>query len=161
MEKLKQFLLILWQLPQYLLGLSLIKITKAVRRVTSGYVWYYFDRAGGFNRFFSGVSLASIILLPYEDLTVIKHERGHSKQSLILGWLYLPVVGIYSAVFCNLWDRRFHTKWNLYDRAYWYYKLRWTERWADKLGGVDRDSVLCEVCRPPNSKYPAINVRST
>jgi len=139
---LKELILYIWQLPQHLFGLLLIKITNAGKWKTCGVYWYWFDgNKNWFNRFFSGVSLGRYILLPYNDWNTIKHEHGHSKQSVILGPLYLLIVGIYSAVFCNLWDRLFHKNWNTYDRHYWYY-TRWTEKWADKLGGVDRDFEL-------------------
>ena len=119
--------------------------------------WWLFDKKKNwFTQCISGVSLASIILLPYEDETTICHEYGHSMQSLYLGWSYLPIIGIYSAVFCNLWDRWFHRRWNRYDRHYWYYKTRWTEKWADALGGVDRDAALRNIPRPANAKYPAV-----
>ena len=108
---------------------------------------------------FGGVSLGKIIILSetaYKSIVIIRHEYGHSRQSLYLGWFYLPVVGIYSAVFCNLWSRAFHRKWVYYDRQYWYYKKKWTERWADKLGGVDRDKELAKINRPLNSRYPGV-----
>jgi hypothetical protein len=136
-------------LPQHLLGLLLIKITGAEKRETSGITWRLFDKNRNWlTRFFSGVSLGKYILLPYENEMTVKHENGHSKQSEYLVPLYLLIVGIYSAVFCNLWDRWFHKDWNSYARHYWYYKTRWTERWADKLGNVDRDAVLAEIDRP-------------
>ena len=55
------------------------------------------------------------------------HEKGHQKQSLYLGWLYLIVIGIPSGIH-NLINRK--CKCN-------YYHF-WTEAWADKLGGVER-----------------------
>jgi len=142
----KKVLLYLWQLPQHLLGLALVKTTGAGKWKTGGIIWYWFDQnKNQFTRFFSGVSLGQYILLPYNDMNTIKHELGHSIQSVYLGPLYLPIVGIYSAVFCNLWDRVFHKGWSTYDRHYWYYKTRRTEKWADKLGGVDRDSILANL----------------
>jgi hypothetical protein len=66
-----------------------------------------------------------------------KHEYGHSRQSLHWGPLYLPAIGIPSAVFNNLWDRIFHKYWPDADRHIWYYN-RYPEKQADKLGGVSR-----------------------
>ena len=37
-----------------------------------------------------------------KDPRVLVHEYGHSIQSMILGPLYLPVIGIPSYVWCNL-----------------------------------------------------------
>ena len=141
-----------WQLLQSLAGLILVKSLGAVNGIT----WWLFERKGWFSRFISGVSLGKFIILASEDLITIQHEYGHSIQSKYLGLLYLPIVGIYSAVFCNLWYRTFHRLWTYYDRVYWYYKIRWTERWADTLGGVDRDTWLKRSHRPSNARYPAV-----
>ena len=152
------FLYRAWQCPQQFLGLLLVKITGAEKRETGGIVWYWFNKdKNRFTRFISGVSLGRYILLPYNDINTVKHEHGHSIQSKYLGLFYLLIVGVYSAVFCNLWDRVFHKGWCRYDRAYWYYKTRRTESWADELGGVDRDDVLRKIPRPCNARYPAIN----
>ena len=105
----------------------------------------------------SGFSMGMYICLnSAHDLGTLRHELGHCDQSKKLGWLYLPVVGIYSAVFCNLWDRWFHKAWNRYDRLYWYYMTRWTEKWADRLGKVDREKMLANVPRPSSARYPAM-----
>lgn len=155
----KKVLLFLWQLPQMFLGLVLKFFLKATEEVwTDGkreIIWNRFEQGGWFSRFISGGAIG-IILLPFRsDLDdVVPHENGHCKQSEYTGPFYLIVVGIYSAVFCNLWDRWFHAGWCLYDRLYWYYKTRWTERWADRLGGVDRDAYLARIPRPANAKYP-------
>ncbi|GHU24761.1 hypothetical protein FACS1894164_12160 [Spirochaetia bacterium] len=93
--------------------------------------WYTMDTGWG-------VSLGEFILLAnrYNETTV-KHEYGHTRQSLMLGPLYLLVIGIPSAVFNNLWDRLFHKKWTSADRSRWYYN-RLPEKQADRLGGVVR-----------------------
>jgi len=102
----------------------------------------------------SGFSMGMYICLnSAHDLETLKHEIGHQWQSQKFGWFYLPIVGIYSAVFCNCWDRWFHTKWEYYDRHYWYYKKKITERSADKRGKVDRNKVLARIERKPGIKY--------
>jgi hypothetical protein len=119
---------------------------------------YYSHKADKVLGDISGFSMGKYICLnSAHDLTDIRHEKGHSKDSKKWGWLYLPVIGIYSAVFCNLWDRRFHSDWNSYDRHYWYYKTRWTEKSADRKGKADRDKVLRRIPRPDNARYPAID----
>lgn len=126
----KNFLLYIWQLPQNLLGLLVIFFSKAEKSSIFENV-YYTD-------FYFGVSLGKYIILEKKsDLTDIGHEQGHQIQSQILGWLYLPIVGLTSAVFNNLWDRIFHKKWTTHDRLKWYYS-RFPEKWADDLGGVKR-----------------------
>jgi len=117
-------LLWLWQLPQHLLGLFLIKILGAEKRNLAIYgrkitengkeVFFWSYKETKNNRFLSGVSLGKYIILKLskDDVNTVLHEYGHSKQSLKLGWLYLLVIGIYSALFCNLWDRLFHKTWS-------------------------------------------------
>ena len=164
MNKVTFFLLYwVWQFPQMALGAFLVKILDASKReiITKDgreIAYWHFERNNLFSKFISGVSLAAFILLSDNNDSdeTIEHEHGHSIQSLYLGWLYLPVIGIYSAVFCNLWDRLFHKAWNDYDRHYWYYKTRLSEKWADKLGKVDRDFVLAQIERPENSRYPKV-----
>jgi len=132
-----KILLWIWQLPQHLLGLLLISYLEATDTTEYGIKYYYFDkykkRVIDFS-YFSGVSLGSYILLPLSaNKNTILHEHGHSKQSLIFGWLYLLVIGIPSL--CNnLWDRWFHKTWSGQSRHDWYYS-RYPEKWADKLGG--------------------------
>ena len=77
-------------------------------------------------------SLGRYVFIPVNWLGIpenlIFHELGHSKQSLILGWLYLPVIAIPSV--CWFWCHRwFHIK----RSYYWFY----TERWANKLAHID------------------------
>lgn len=114
----KNILLYLWQLPQNLLGLIVIAFTGAEKK---GDIYYTDGR-----RF--GVSLGRyIIFRGFFNATDSKHEQGHQLQSLYLGWLYLPLIGLPSAV-GNLLNRVID-----FD----YYKQPW-EAWADKLGGVER-----------------------
>ena len=124
----KKILLYLWQLPQNLVGLLVILFSKA-KHNKSFDIW---ETKCNF-----GVSLGNYIILNEccggND---IKHERGHQKQSLYLGWLYLLLIGLLSAA-GNIWDRVFHKKWYYVVRLYWYYRQPW-EAWADKLGGVKR-----------------------
>lgn len=60
----------------------------------------------------------------------IQHEYGHSKQSTILGPMYLVIIGIpsiiYNIVYCLC--TKIGVKWN-------YYSF-YTEYWANKLVGI-------------------------
>ena len=83
-----------WGLPQTLAGLAVYLAHRnsehydyGAARVT---VW---DRK-------DGVSLGKFIFAP-DDESMISHEYGHTKQSLLLGPLYLPVIGLPSM----LWNR--------------------------------------------------------
>ena len=132
-RKMVGVLLLLWQLPQNLLGLVVILVTGAKRSLNFRHVWL--TQCYNF-----GVSLGYFIIFGAKDYYVMhkdyEHECGHCRQSLYLGPLYLPVIGLPSIVF-NIYDQLFHRKWPCIERNYWYYSLPW-EAWADKLGGVER-----------------------
>lgn len=135
---LKEIALYIWQLPQNILGLILLAIYRPETKfvASNGNFVYFASRMGG------GISLGkySIISSFYyrEDMieplatAVAKHEAiGHGTQSRYLGPLYLPVVGLSSIIWAGLYGAVIpYTKNG-------YYKF-WTEKWADKLGGVVR-----------------------
>lgn len=118
----KDVLLYFWQLPQNCLGLLLRLIYKGndsiyedaiVRRST---------------KFPGGISLGKYIIVnQWSSKENVKHEYGHCIQSRYLGWLYLPVIGSQSILHAALCRCRNHS----------YYDM-WFEKWADKLGGVER-----------------------
>ena len=117
----------LWQLPQNLLGLLMIAILRPEDKYDfEGVTLCYATRMSG------GVSLGRYIIIhstmkDYAGRTE-KHELGHCRQSRMLGWFYLPVIGIPSLLWAAWWnDKR--------NRSYYSF---YTERWADHLGGVKR-----------------------
>jgi hypothetical protein len=136
MKKIWEVLLYCWQLPQNLLGLLLLAIYGRVtpidfrgdgwrHRLPSSMIYFI-------EGFHGGISLGRYVLMSGYYATaydVLAHERGHSIQSMILGPLYLPVIGLPSLLWAT-WYRRT-------DRDVSYYRF-YTERWADYLGGVDR-----------------------
>jgi hypothetical protein len=120
----------LWQLPQHLLALILILITKAK-----------FEKKHETSKVYRteknfGVSLGSYIIVSIRhNEKTIKHEYGHSIQSLCFGPFYLIVIGIPS-ITMNLLSLFF---WKLgYKKFALNYYNRWPEDWADILGGVER-----------------------
>lgn len=120
-----------WQLPQNLLGLAVIFFSKA--KANTNFRGIYITQ----HRF--GVSLGDYIIINQNSLDncdTILHERGHQKQSLYLGWLYLFTIGILSGGF-NLFMQLFLGFLSVEKRIYIYYHMPW-EYWADKLGGVNR-----------------------
>lgn len=118
-------LMYIWQLPQHLLGLLLLLTFKGQRESYKGVTYYYCKRLKG------GISLGKYILLGNHREKDIFHEYGHCKQSLRLGWLYLLVIGVPSLVWATIYGRATRQTLNGYYKFY-------TERWADKLGGVER-----------------------
>lgn len=122
-----------WQLPQNLLGVLWKNVKKEsiiidvsnddLRSVEAkGYLM----KAGG------AVTLGQYVFISqtYQDQSaVIRHECGHVKQSLILGPLYLIVVGIPSILHAWLNDYIGCDEEEGYSHFY-------TEKWADKLMGI-------------------------
>jgi len=156
MKKILNLLFKIWELPQNILGYFMSRLWKkrliiltqkeleylyGLENLTGFKIYvadYYSQKADKLLSELSGFSLGKYVCLnSAHNLTTLRHEKGHSKQSKMLGWAYLPVIGIYSAVFCNLWNRWFHKSWTSTQRKKWYYS-RWCEAWADKLGGVVR-----------------------
>lgn len=133
------FLLYIWQFPQHILALIIKFIHRKEIVRTTKYNKLLVYIIPSWNSWGAGVSLGNYIFLApiHCNLTTVKHEHGHQIQSRMLGWLYLLVVGFTSAICNNLWDRLFHKKWTTEKRNEWYYN-RFPEKWADKLGKVNR-----------------------
>ena len=124
----KDILLYAWQLPQNLLGLLLI----AVIRPEDAYDFEGVRLFYAYKRMRGGISLGRYIIVRsrfrgMNDQTEM-HELGHCRQSQILGWLYLPVIGLPSLLWAAWWNE---------GRKRSYYSF-YTERWADRLGNVQR-----------------------
>ena len=116
-----RIILYIWQLPQNILAL----IVKSVTRAEKGFAGYYYWR------FKSGLSLGKYIFINEKArVTTAKHEEGHQKQSQKLGPLYLLVIGLPSFVWACLKTIGLFKKTS-------YYSF-YTERWADKLAGIER-----------------------
>ena len=118
----------LWQFPQNILALCIEGILCQAA--------YREGKADG-NTIIVNIVLPSAMSLgdylfvsPMSSQKSIQHECGHSKQSDILGPLYLIVIGIPSLLhnivhyLCN----KIGIKWN-------YYSF-YTESWANKLVGI-------------------------
>ena len=118
----------LWQFPQNMLALCIEGILcKAAYRE---------GKADG-NTIIVNIVLPSAMSLgdylfvnPMSSQKTIQHECGHSKQSDILGPLYLIVIGIPSLLhnMAHYLCSKIGIKWN-------YYSF-YTESWANKLVGI-------------------------
>ena len=124
MRILKSILLYLWQLPQNLLGLLFLLVLKGETRHRLGSIRFYF-----LDTFPGGITLGEYIIVGTRQELTVCHEYGHVLQSRMLGPLYLPVIGLPSLLWAWLGDMVAPGK-----SYYWFY----TERWADRLGGVER-----------------------
>ena len=114
-------LLFVWELPQILLGLiiRLLFGGRLMRRVGRVRIVSW--------RFSSGVSLGWYCFVPLNaPLAMINHEYGHTRQSFMLGPLYLVIIGLPSLI----WAFLFHL--GLF-RKHGYFSF-YTERWAERLG---------------------------
>ena len=117
----KKLALYVWQLPQNLLGWGIKTVLRLKNEGNGIYHW----------KAWSGLSLGDYIFVNARasDL-MIRHEAGHRRQSVILGPLYLLVVGLPSLVWASL-KRAGLFK----DRDYYSF---YTERWADRLAWIER-----------------------
>ena len=140
MKKNNIFLRILteiWQLPQHIIAYVIMFVNrKSIKPMTNrdGILYYLVN-----NLFNSGISLGNYIFLDsdgYYDYKTIKHEHGHQIQSLMLGPLYLIIIGLPSII-GNIIDRIKHKYFRRHYDPDFYYKQPW-EAWADKLGKVVR-----------------------
>lgn len=77
----------------------------------------------------SSASIGMFIFLGIADKKVLVHEYGHCIQSMILGPLYLPLIGIPSFIWCNAPHLRRQRKKGTYRYSSFY-----TEKWANHLG---------------------------
>ena len=112
----------IWCAPQLLVGLIVKFIFKAKKDDRGLYIWNL-----GY-----GLSLDQFIFVDKDaSEDTIKHEQGHTKQSRILGPVYLLVIGLPSFIWCHLFEK-YRQKNNIS-----YYSF-YPEKWADKLGGVNR-----------------------
>ena len=123
----KRIMFYLWQLPQNLVGWFVFNMLEAKSSPIDKGVFLHHKS------FFSSVSLGKYIILneyQYNGKT-LRHEYGHQKQSQYLGWFYLPVIGLPSVIGNLIFRIEFIRK------RFNYYHQPW-EKWADKLGDVDR-----------------------
>lgn len=141
MKLFKEIILWIWQLPQNIGGLIVLLMYGYDKKVIApnGNIVYFSNRMSG------GISLGkySVISDYYIrkaktdeailDLDVTKHEAlGHGTQSRWLGPLYLFVIGIPSIVWAWLYPS------NLFPYTRNGYYRFYTEKWADKLAGINR-----------------------
>lgn len=125
MKLIVEILLWIWQAPQNIVGLA-FRIFYSVRPILFRGVDVVVD-----GRFPGGISLGHTVIVkrPFLDNPdTWNHEYGHTRQSLYLGPFYLFVVGIPSLLWAWYWNP---------SRGVSYYSF-YTEKWADKLGGVER-----------------------
>ena len=120
----RKVLFYIWELPQNVVGLALRAYYKGTDSEHEG------AKVRRSMKMQGGISLGQYIIVNrYASRKTVMHEYGHCKQSRKLGWLYLLVIGLPSILHAWLCDceKRGHSYYDFY-----------TEKWADKLGGVNR-----------------------
>lgn len=125
MNAIVEILLWIWQAPQNIVGLVFRIIYPGRSALFCGVDVVVHERFPG------GISLGRTIIVKHtywENPNEWKHEYGHTRQSLYLGPLYLLIVGIPSSLWA-VWYR-------IHKRGSYF--SFFTEKWADKLGGVVR-----------------------
>lgn len=123
----KRILSYLWELPQNLIGLGLSFIYKYDELIPYGDKQIRYCK-----KFLGGISLGNYVFVGTKKKDIIKHEYGHTIQSKLLGPLYLFIIGIPSIVWASIYGTKL-----VPETKNGYYKF-YTERWADKLGQVER-----------------------
>ena len=133
MKQIRKVLWILWQivwcLPQNLVGLLLfVLFHKAGHTVFHSAVvtaWKYPACA----------SIGCFIFMDknaMQDRPLLVHEFGHTVQSAVLGWLYLPVIVLPSVIWFSLPIlRRRRRKYHI--SYYSFYTERWANTWGEKV----------------------------
>ena len=125
---------IVWCLPQNLVGLCLLLLHRKGKhlRFRGAYVTTWNHRGC--------TSMGCFLFLDrraVHDRPLLVHEYGHTMQSAVLGWLYLPVIALPSMLWFFLPAcRRFRKH-----RRFSYYRF-YTESWANRWGE--------RVCREPS-----------
>ena len=123
----KKLLLWIWQwtwgLPQTLVGLIVFLVCRKCPHGTyHGCITTRWNNRGS-------MGMGMFLFLGCEDAQVRVHEFGHSVQSLILGPLFLPVMGIPSFLWCNIpYFRRMRK-----EKGISYYRF-YPESTANRLG---------------------------
>lgn len=120
----KNTLLYIWQLPQNLLGLIVYKCYKGYEVCTKEICGegIHCKVSAGMK---GGITLGNYIIV--SNIKSLSHELGHTKQSKILGPLYLPVIGLPSIIHASLHNKVCKNK------SYYHF---YTEKLANKLMGI-------------------------
>lgn len=131
MKQVLEILAFIWQLPQTIIGWIIALFYKEINRLN-----YKGRTIRVCDKFPGGISLGYIVIVrkyPYNTDTwdTVKHEWGHTRQSLYLGPLYLLIIGLPSLIWTQVYGTIVKPHTNGYYEFY-------TEKTADKLGGVVR-----------------------
>ena len=122
-----QIILFIWQMPQEFVGFYMLVFYFGRQRINK-MIPFESSMVFRIDRLKGGLSLSRFIYVDMLNYDLIRHEYGHSRQSKILGPLYLLVIGLPSLIWASIYKDHWKKSY------YWFY----TERWADYLGGIKR-----------------------
>ena len=134
-RKVLHILLWIWQFPQNICGLFAILLWRKEPNFSVRTNNVYDKR--GFSKVYLRDSIANVTLGEYIHVhykmknleEVIQHETGHVIQSRIFGPLYLPIIGVLSAIWVTFGNYK--------ERGYYVF---FVEKWANKLAGLKVDN---------------------
>ena len=112
-----------WGFLQTLAGAAVYAVHAGCRRT-----WFRCARVT-FWHLDSGLSLGGFLFLPESRPELLVHEYGHTVQSLLLGPLFLPVVGLPSIFWAGL-----PSMVRLRRERHISYYAKFPEHWANRLG---------------------------
>ena len=132
---LKRLIRHIWEFPQTLLALLFLAVSFLDRKRETFFI--HSTKVIYFGKSWGAISLGPYIFICHALREKSEmHEFGHSRQSMMLGPLYLIVIGAPSFIHAFLRLMYFgFTGGKLPKRSYYAF---YTERWADLLGGVER-----------------------
>lgn len=119
-------LLFIWQLPQCILALLMMPFIGEKHLISYKNYCYLFKAS----KMSGGISLGCFAFVEpklSENKATLAHEQiGHVKQSHMLGWLYLIIIGLPSLIWATCYQK-FDIK---------NYSQFYTEKWANSLAGI-------------------------
>ena len=124
LNKIKNAALWVWQAPQNILGWLAYNYIDGYETCTKDLCGEGIKCKLSVN-FPGGITLGNYIILG--NIKHLQHELGHTKQSQILGPLYLLVIGLPSLIHAALHSSICKNK---------DYYLFYTDKWANKLAGI-------------------------
>lgn len=126
MRKIIEIAKYIWQLPQHIVALFILLY---LRITNTGFIDKVDDK-NVFIRWSDGGSMSLgkyIFLSTSASKDTIKHECNHCNQSIVLGPIYLLIIGLPSIIHCGI----YLMWWNLF-RITWDYYSFYTEHWMFK-----------------------------
>ena len=140
-------------LPQNVIGLTFWVFTRSSEK------YRYRKAAVKSWRFGGSMGLGMFIFMGdvpmHEKEYVLRHEYGHTIQSVILGPLFLPVIGLPSLLWASIPAfQKLRTR-----KKISYYSL-YTEKWANALGGNGKTQGARRQARPSASRRSAKDVKN-